>query len=101
MKVLIHYPEPGTDPAGVWWLSRHRSRPESFYLDQSAYPTGARAVLGDRYAGELFTQAQWENQVVRLTESASPFWTFAAEETAGDPRDLVIGRPPTYRAGSL
>ena len=97
MKALLHHDQPGTKPAGVWWLPQHKSQPRSTYLNQDAYNTGARAVLGDNYDGEPLTQANWDSRVERLTESANPFHTWSVEET-DDPETLLAqslqSRPP-------
>lgn len=89
MKALVHYPENGVEPVGVWWMEGTRSRPKNFYLKSSERTRGAVEILGTEYNGEPFTLANWKYVLERLPESSSPFSTWVAADYTGDPRDLL------------
>ena len=92
MRVLVHYPAPGTAPVGVWWLPGSRTAPRSAYAQSSWHLDGARAVLGTDYDGEPLTLANWNAICDRLTGTQSPFRTFTDHETKS-PESLLLSRP--------
>lgn len=91
MRALVHYPDAGAAPVGVWWPTGTLGPLRSVYVDPAWALDGSRAVYGENYDGHPISAAEWDYICDRLIETSNPFLIFSSHDTKS-PESLLIRR---------